>query len=225
MDLTLKEVASILKLPPRAVVKMVKERKMRAYRIYSQYRFNRDELNEWILKGKIKVSADVVSLVQSSVPVNMYKVFRQGGVFYNIKGDTVRDVIRDAVMRIQIPEEIDRERIIASLLEREEMMTTGMGDGLALPHPRNPILSDISHESVSICFLDKPIDFNAIDDQPVHTLFIIFSANPRRHLEILSKISFFCSRPDFIQMLVRRESTDEIMRVIEFQEHLWRKKD
>ena len=71
MDLTLKEVSSILGIPSRDILRMVKARKIRAYKIYSRYRFNRDELNEWILKGRIPVSSEVLSLVQSSVPLKM----------------------------------------------------------------------------------------------------------------------------------------------------------
>ena len=224
MDLTLKEVSSILGIPSREILRMVRARKIRAYKIYSQYRFNRDELNEWILKGRIPVSSEVLSLVQSSVPVKMYSLFERGGVYYDIEGSTVADVIRNSVQRITIPANTDREKIIASLLEREELMTTGMGEGIALPHPRNPILADVGSESVSICFLRDPVDFNSIDEKPVHTLFIILSANPRRHLEILSKISFLCRKPDFYDMIISRKNTAEIMHAIELQDIEWRKK-
>ncbi|HEY1406281.1 MAG TPA: PTS sugar transporter subunit IIA [Spirochaetota bacterium] len=224
MDLTLKEVSSLLSIPQKEIVRMVKERKIRAYKVYSQYRFNRDELNEWILKGRIPVSNEVLSLVQSSVAVKMYRLFERGGVYYDIEGTTVAEVIRNSVDRIVIPVDTDRDKIVASLLEREELMTTGMGEGLALPHPRNPILADVSSESISICFLKNSVDFNAIDDKPVHTLFIILSANPRRHLEILSKISYLCRNSEFYEMLVSRKSVEEIMHAIEMQDHEWRRK-
>ena len=96
-----------------------------------------------------------------------------------------------------------------------EMMTTGLGEGIALPHPRNPILADVDSESVSICPLKHPVDFNAIDGLPVHTMIIILSANPRRHLEILSKVSFLCRQPDFVRSIREHSDAEEIIRCVQ----------
>ena len=96
-----------------------------------------------------------------------------------------------------------------------EMMTTGLGEGIALPHPRNPILADVDSESVSICPLKHPVDFNAIDGLPVHTMIVILSANPRRHLEILSKVSFLCRQPDFVRSIREHADAEEIIRCVQ----------
>jgi nitrogen PTS system EIIA component len=215
MDLTVRETAVLLKLPEKNIIKLAKEHKLHGYKIYGQYRFNRDELNETILKHKIDVPPDVKALVQSGIPVNLPDLFTRGGIHYGIKGNTVAEVIRNAVQDIQTPADFDKDRIVASLLEREEQMTTGMGEGLALPHPRSPIFADISFESISICFLEHPVDFDAIDGKPVHTLFIILSANSRRHLEVLSRISNLCGNAQFHQLLISRAPADDIIASIE----------
>jgi PTS system nitrogen regulatory IIA component len=215
MDLTVRETAELLKLPEKSVIRLAKERTLRGYKIYGQYHFNRDELNETILKHKIDVSPDVMALVQSSIPVNLPDLFSRGGIHYGIRGASVADVIRDAVERITTPPDLDKGRIVASLLEREEQMTTGMGEGLALPHPRNPILADITCESVSICFLERSVDFSSVDGKPVHTMFIILSANARRHLEVLSRISNLCRSAQFRELLVSRAQADTIIASIE----------
>ena len=215
MDLKLKEVAELLNTPEKTVLGWVKDRKLRAYKIYNQYRFNRDELNEWILKGKIPVSAEVFQKVQTSVPVSLMKLVMRGGICFDVDGENVREALSSAVHAIALPEEIDREEILSSLLEREEMMTTGLGEGIALPHPRNPILADVDSESVSICPLKHPVDFNAIDGLPVHTMIVILSANPRRHLEILSKVSFLCRQPDFVRSIKEHADAEEIIRCVQ----------
>ena len=215
MDLKLKEVAELLNTPEKTVLGWVKDRKLRAYKIYNQYRFNRDELNEWILKGKIPVSAEVFQKVQTSVPVSLMKLVMRGGICFDVDGENVREALTSAVHAIPLPEEIDREEILSSLLEREEMMTTGLGEGIALPHPRNPILADVDSESVSICPLKHPVDFNAIDGLPVHTMIVILSANPRRHLEILSKVSFLCRQPDFVRSIKEHADAEEIIRCVQ----------
>ena len=224
MDLKLKEVSALLDIPEKTILAWVSQRKLRAYKIYNQYRFNRDELNEWILKGKVQVSAEALQRVQSAVPVSLTKLVTRGGIFHNIEGTTVKEVLTNAVQGIPAAEGIDRGIIISSLLEREEMMTTGLGEGLALPHPRNPIVSDVLNESVSICFLKEPVDFNAIDGKLVHTLVIILSANPRRHLDILSKVSYLCRQWEFIKMVNEKADGDDIIDCIQRAEHAMKKK-
>jgi len=225
VDLKLKEVSQLLDIPEKTILAWVHQRKLRAYKIYNQYRFNRDELNEWILKGKIQVSAEALQRVQSQVPVSLTRLVTKGGIYYNIEGASVKDVLTNAVAAIPAAEGIDRDMIVTALLEREEMMTTGLGEGLALPHPRNPIVSDVMHESVSICFLKEPVDFNAIDGKPVHTLVMILSANPRRHLDILSKVSYLCRKWEFIKMVNDRADADDIIDCIQRSEHAMKKKD
>ncbi|MGL4370564.1 MAG: PTS sugar transporter subunit IIA [Spirochaetota bacterium] len=219
MELKLKDVSRLLDIPEKTILQWVRERKIRAFKLYNQYRFDRDELNEWILKGKVQVSAEALQRVQSAVPVSLVKLVENGGIIYDVEGDSVEAVIRSAVHAIPVSADIDREAVAASLLEREEQMTTGMGEGIALPHPRSPIISDISAESVSICFLRTPVDFNAIDGQPVHTLFIILSANPRRHLDILSKVSYICRKWEFVKMIHDGAAADDIVDCIQRVEH------
>ena len=224
MELKLREVSQLLSVPEKTVLEWVRERKLRAYKIYNQYRFNRDELNEWILKGKIPVSDEVFQKVETSVPVSLTKLVSRGGICFNIEGSDVRGVLASAVRAIQLPDDADRDEILSSLLDREELMTTGLGEGIALPHPRNPILADVSSESVSICMLEHPVDFNAIDGLPVHTMMIILSANPRRHLDILSKVSFLCRQHDFAKAIRGHADADEIMRCVKNAESLMKKK-
>ena len=110
---------------------------------------------------------------------------------------------------------MDREKITDALLKREEMMSTSIGGGIAIPHPRTPVITDVENASVSICMLEEPVDFRSLDGIKVHTLFIVLSANPKRHLEALSHISFLCQKKDFRQLLEDRAENDTILSYIE----------
>ena len=154
--------------------------------------------------------------------VSLIDLIKKGDVHYGIIGSTVREVIDDVVRTIPIPKSADIDTVRASLLQREEMMTTAVGKGIALPHPRNPIISDIDEESVSICFLKNPIDYGALDGEPVKVLFIIISSNAKRHLEILSKISFLCKQEDFLKTLNDKPQKEVFLYYIERVEKEWR---
>ena len=99
---------------------------------------------------------------------------RRGGVFFDIPGNTPRDVL--ASLADMIPAPVNRTRLLEAVLEREALMPTTVGHGLALPHPRNPIITDPAEQLVAIAFLKEPVDWNALDGNPVHTILLIVSA-------------------------------------------------
>jgi len=222
MYLKMKDIIDLLEVPEKTIIQWINDKKMPSYKIKNQYFFNKAEVNEWILKNNIAVSEKILDLALTNRPVSLIDLIKKGDVHYGIIGSTVREVIDDVVRTIPIPKSADIDTVRASLLQREEMMTTAVGKGIALPHPRNPIISDIDEESVSICFLKNPIDYGALDGEPVKVLFIIISSNAKRHLEILSKISFLCKQEDFLKTLNDKPQKEVFLYYIERVEKEWR---
>ncbi|MBN2352975.1 MAG: PTS sugar transporter subunit IIA [Spirochaetales bacterium] len=210
MDLKIRDLVELLQVSEKTIYRWLKEKKIPAYRINHQFRFSKAEINEWLLQNRIEVSDRILALKLTALPVNLAEMARRGGVFYDLPGGTPGEAIRHAVGAIKLPAGADRARIIEVILQREGMMSTAVGRGIALPHSRNPILTDSADAEVSIFFLREKVDFQALDGEPVHTMFIALTANPKRHLEVLSKISYFCQRDDFRALLETRAPADVI---------------
>jgi len=225
MDLKIKDIIDLLQVSEKTVYRWIKEKKIPCYRINHQYRFSRSEINEWILDSRIELSSKLLNLSIANRPTKFTKLIQNGGIYYDIPGDTVREVLHNAIAGIQTPLHISREEIIAALLDREEMMSTAIGRGIAIPHPRNSIITTMEDASVSLCFLKNPVDFGALDGYPVHSLFVLLSPSPRRHLEVLSKISYLCQLEDFLQLLQTRASAAEIINFIQERELAWQGKE
>ena len=223
MDLKIKDVINLLQVSEKTLYRWIKEKKIPCYRISHQYRFSRSEINEWILDSKIELSSKLLSLSIAHRPTNFTGLIRGGGIHYDIPGATVPAVLHNAIAAVPTPPRISKEDIFAALLNREEMMSTAIGRGIAIPHPRNPIITDIEDASVSICFLKDTLDFGALDGLPVHTLFVLLTANPRRHLEVLTKISYLCQLADFLQLLQKRAAAAEIIDFVQARETAWRR--
>ena len=83
----------------------------------------------------------------------------------------------------------------AAILAREALGSTGIGDGIAIPRVRNPIVLHLSRPIVTLCFLERPVDFGALDGQPVTTLFTLISPTVRAHLHLLSRLSYNMQLP------------------------------
>jgi PTS system nitrogen regulatory IIA component len=221
MDLTLKDMAELLNLSEDEILGLIAQKKLPAYKIKDEYHFNRAEIKEWVLEHNIKVSKKILDIDLSPSGVSLVGLIGRGGVFYDVAGQNVVEVIKNVVQVIPLPPSVPRETLTYSLLHREEMMSTAIGKGIAVPHPREPLLTRPENQSISICFLKTPIDFHALDHEAVHTLFVILSADQTRHVETLSRISFLCQDDAFIELLKNKAAEKEILDYIMLKELEW----
>lgn len=221
MDLKIPDIAELLGVGEEEVRRMIRENRIPFHKIGPQYRFNRAEISDWIVTGNISVSGKILSFAASRKPVRLTELIRRGGMLRAVEGDTVAGVIRNAVDRMDIPAPIDRNALAAALLQREDLMPTAIGRGIAVPHPRNPLIADIEDERITLCFPRKRLPYLALDGYPIHTLFIVLSATPKRHLEILSKIAYLCQQDEFARLLDSGDPDAAILGFIEDCERQW----
>jgi len=225
MELKIKDIVDLLQVSEKTVYRWIKDKKIPCYRINHQYRFNRTEINEWILSNKIELSSSLIHLTNPERRDSLPQLLEKGGIVTHVSGENVREVLRSAVQKIMTPQNISKEEILSALLSREELMPTAIGKGIAIPHPRNPIITDLKSASASICFLEKPIDFGSLDNQPVHTLFILLTASPKMHLEVLSKVSYLCQDDAFLDLLKAHANKEIILDYVSKRELDWQKKE
>jgi PTS system nitrogen regulatory IIA component len=135
----------------------------------------------------------------------------EGGIHYRVAGTDKASVLSAVVDLMRLPDEVDRKFLLQVLLVRESLGSTGVGDGIAIPHVRNPIVMYIPKPTVTLCFLEHQIDFDAIDGKPVNTLFTIVSPTVRSHLHLLSRLAFKLRDDEFRSILARQGSRDEIL--------------
>lgn len=160
--------------------------------------------------------------VQSEASMDISTLLERGGVFYNVSGNTVIEVLNNLVEIVELPASLTREQLNKAIIEREELMPTAVGNGIALPHPRSPLLKDIDDQFITIAFLQKAIDWKALDGRPVQTLILIVSATPKSHLWTLSRISFLCQQEAFRDLLEQRASKEELIGAIRAAEVAWK---
>ncbi|MDR0708793.1 MAG: PTS sugar transporter subunit IIA [Spirochaetaceae bacterium] len=153
-------------------------------------------------------------------------LINRGGIYYRITGSGIRELLGNLIGGLRLPPgpdaAIDREQLLKAALEREELMTTAIGHGIALPHPRNPLITDSAHQFVAIALLEQPVDWNALDGEKVHSVILIVSASPKLHLHTLSRINYFCRQETFYALLAKRAPSEEIIRVVTESEQAWR---
>jgi PTS system nitrogen regulatory IIA component len=211
--LTVREAAELLNASEKSVYRWIKQGRLPAYRINDQYRINRAELLEWATAHKVQVSPEIFAEPESEsgqVP-SLEEALRAGGIHYRVGGHDKASVLHAVVDAMRLPEDVDREFLYQVLLAREALGSTGVGDGIAIPHVRNPIVLHLSRATVTLCFLERPVDFGALDGQPVSTLFTLISPTVRAHLHLLSRLAFTLRDPRFHAALRTQASREEIL--------------
>ncbi len=213
MQLRVRDVARILNVSEKSIYRWVQQGQLPAYKVNDQYRFNRSELLEWANTQKINVSTEMFAEPDASAELmpEFADTLEAGGVFHRLPGNDKETALRSVVGVMQLPPDMDREFLLRVLLARESMASTGIGDGIAIPHVRNPIVLSVVHPAICLCFLETPIEFGALDGQSVHTLFTLVSPTVRVHLYMLSRLAHALRDPAFKAAVARQASREEIL--------------
>ncbi len=121
-------------------------------------------------------------------------------VFPALKAKTKKQALQELAQRAAKVTGIDAREILDTLLQRERLGSTGVGRGIAIPHGRVPAL----HKIVTVfARLDGPIDFEALDDEPVDLIFLLLAPEHAGadHLKALARISRLLREPSSIEKL------------------------
>jgi nitrogen PTS system EIIA component len=216
MKLTVRDVSELLDVSEKTVYRWINDRKLPGYRMSGQYRFSRAEVLEWAMASKINVSLGALREAEApgqTLPT-LPEAIQAGGIFYRIGGRTREAALRNVVEVVRLPDEVDREFLLQVLLAREQLASTGIGDGIAIPHARNPIVQHVDKPLVSLCFLEQPIDFGALDARPVQALFTMISPTVRAHLHLLSRLSFALRDTEFKALVIAQAGRDELLQAV-----------
>jgi nitrogen PTS system EIIA component len=133
----------------------------------------------------------------------------------DLKGRTKKQVLDELIdALLQEKPELDRERLMAVLLERERLGSTGIGDGIAIPHGK---LKDLDQLILSFGKSALGVDFESMDGKPVHLFFLLVAPENCTgiHLRALARIARLLKNAPVRRRLASVSTQDEIYAVIQ----------
>src|SRR3990172_7337306 len=123
-------------------------------------------------------------------------------VITELEGSSKNDII-DAMIELvsKSSKVLDKEKVREAIFEREKIMSTGVGNGFAIPHGKTDAVSDIV---AAFAVTANPIDYQSLDDQPVRIVFLLVGKDSMvgPHIKLLSRISRLMNREEFRQKLL-----------------------
>jgi PTS system nitrogen regulatory IIA component len=213
MALTAREAATLLNTSERQIYRWVDEGEIPHQRVKDQVRFDRTELLEWASSRRISVALggfDVGEDEPAAGP-SLAEALRRGGVHRALPGDDRETVLQNVLERTTLPPNADRELIAETLMARERSASTAIGEGVAVPHVRHPVVAPGEPCSVGVFFLAREVPFGAPDGKPVRTVFMIVSPTVNAHLRIFARLAHALQDARFAQAIERRASDDELL--------------
>lgn len=123
-----------------------------------------------------------------------------------------KDEIIDAMIELvgKSPKVIDKEKVREAIFEREKIMSTGVGNGFAIPHGKTDAVSDIV---AAFAVTAEPIDYQSLDEKPVRLVFLLVGKDNMvgPHIKLLSRISRLMNKEEFRKRLIELKTPQEIL--------------
>lgn len=166
---------------------------------------------------KLKDMADPDLLRQTSIPdmkarvnIDISKILDPNCIELDLKGNLKREVVSELVTLLERHGKIkNKEDIFNEVMERESVISTGMQNGLAIPHART---EGVEQVQIAIGFKREGIDFDSIDGLPVKIIILIVSSTKKNdpHIRVLAAISTYLHKKEFIEKLLDCKSQGDV---------------
>lgn len=146
------------------------------------------------------------------------ELLNPGVIISDLKGNKKEEVINELIDLFQGDSRVqDVEKVRSAVLDREKIMSTGVGKGFAIPHGKTNSISDII---AAFGKTKNPVDYDALDNQPVHLVFLLVGKDNlvSKHIKLLSRISRMMNKDDFRNRLLEAGTVEEILEIFHKEE-------
>ena len=204
--LTIEEVAKYLRVSERTVYDWAQKGEIPAGKIGTVWRFKKSEIEGWV-NAHLSSSSKFTS---SNFAVQVKNILSPDRIVFLNHSTKRHSLVELANSLCTAPQVKNSEELVSEILKREELMSTAIGRGIAIPHVR---LSSVTDLVMAIGICKNPIDdFQPLDDVPVRLLFMIAAAY-NQHSYYLQTLSFFSSKlksQELRDSLVAAKTADEV---------------
>jgi nitrogen PTS system EIIA component len=218
-SLTIQEVARMLGADVRRVERMAQRGEIPCQKIGGQFRFNRAQITEWLQQQMGGMSHDHLAQVDAGMTEQrqtqqdeaiLTPMLRLEAITTSLgsrtKGSTLRELVSLAAATGKV---YDEKALLEAVQHREELCSTAMEGGIAIPHPRRP-LPDAITEPILVVAKTQGIAFGAPDGRLTTLFFLTASQDDRHHLHILARLCRMLHDEDFVARLEEAGTPAEI---------------
>ncbi len=148
----------------------------------------------------------------------IYEILPESQISLNLESRTKEESLKEIVALMESsPHILDKDDLLENLMERERLETTGIGDGIALPHARTDSVDQLV---IGFGRSEEGIEYDSLDGKPVHILFFIAApkTSSTKVLKVLAKISRLLNKEIFRKALLEANTKQEIQELLRSRE-------
>jgi excisionase family DNA binding protein len=215
--MTLAEMADYLKIAKRSLLRMAQAGDIPGTKIASQWRFMRSVIDDWMIsRMKNLPASELEKLIQSDkVPLPLYRLLPVELVGLDIRPGTKKQVLEqllDVLAGGGLP--VDARVFLQKLLDREDMVSTAIFPGIALPHFRRPEECPLPEPRIVLGICRQGTDFDSLDGRPTHVFFLICAGNVVVHLKIIAELALLFRRGSLVEDLLAAPDPASALQVL-----------
>ncbi len=215
--MTLSEIAKYLKISGKTVLRMVKRNELPGVKVSSQWRFQRTVIDNWLTaKVQSASSEDLVNVIRTKKPISpLPKLITQNHIVMDLKPGSKKDILAALVRPILDASVVsDPAGFLVSLLDRENMVSTALSEGVAIPHVRDQEASGVKKTCIVLGICKRGTDFDALDGKKTHLFFLVCAQTTASHLRLLAKISLVMRQPYIVERFCTCNTKKDVMNVL-----------
>jgi len=215
--MTVSDVARYLSLSEKTIYRMVHE--LPAMRVGGRWRFRGRDLDAWLLRRRAENEA-LPEPVSTGVEMRLFPYLEKANIFLDVPETRAEPLIAQAIRKARLdltesPAEAARDRILASILEREALCSTALDPAVAFPHPREPEKCPLGSDRLILVRAAQPVDFQEVHGYRPRLVFILLARSAAVHLLWEARLSHLIQREGLAESLLEAQSPEEILRLFE----------
>ncbi len=216
--MTLSEMADYLKIAKRSLLRMAQRGDLPATKVASQWRFMRSVVDDWLIsRMKALPDRELETLIKSDkLPLPLSALLHPGLVRLDIENsdkEEVLELLTELLVREKLLEE-DATSFRKKLKQREEMVSTAIFPGIAIPHFRKPEECPVTEPRIVVGISRTGVDFNSLDGQPTYLFFLICANQVILHLKIIAELALVFRRPDLVKKLKNSRDPRQVLEIL-----------
>lgn len=217
--MTIRQLADYLNVNERTVLKLVSDGTLPGVKIGSQWRFRKAMIDTWLDDQMLGVSPrylDEVSLHPSPAwMLDLSSCFRPSHIIPKLASTTKTTVIGElATKAYELGLIRDQTWFMGALIERENVMPSAMGNGVAFLHTLRRHPEQVTRPFMILGRSTEGIEFDALDGKSTHVFFVLGLKFQELYLPWLHKLSQMFADPRAVEAVLRASGTDEIFEVV-----------
>jgi PTS system nitrogen regulatory IIA component len=215
----MEQLAAYLQRDVREVGKLASRGHLPGHKVGGQWRFARAEINQWIEKQMPSLSEKELSNLESSgargdEPL-LSNLLSEASIAVPLAASTRASVLKELVnLAEQTWQVYDPEAVLEAIRQREEMASTALPSGVAIPHPRRPLPNALAESVIAFARTATGIPFGDPHGGLTDLFFLVCCRDDRTHLRVLARLTRLFLRPGFLDELRAAQTPAEAWETI-----------